>query len=565
MGTGRLTRTCLQDRLRDHSEAFDSLLSLIPAKLYYGEDTSVCGSSFCPAPTILCLSASSHKSPALQDQWQRKKQTKEQARAAKRSKLDPDSALNRNAKEVLDERVRNKRKAQELEPSEDGSVQDEDDAQELQLRGISKEAPGEGLKKRKMVDDEANEKAKAAQPKADDEAKSEKLSTHQEKKLLKKQKKAEKNAEKKKKTKTAEAEDKDDTAEEKDAGARDEDDPTMPGVVRQSKETAEGEETKPHRDMRPIDVSGLADEDTNHTSSEASTPSSPTFDTAEPGEPSAEPASTTTSIASENTPADKSRKIKVPSDTTELRARLAAKIAALRAARKADGPDGKPIRTREELIESRRKKLAERKAHKKELRQKAKEAEDKKREEALASARNSPMLSFGSPEHDLNFSFGRVAFADGTQMSHDLSYTKDKNGKKKGPMDPKGALAKVEAQKKRLAGLDDAKRKEVLEKETWLAARRKAEGEKVHNDESLLKKAVKRKEKAKKKSEKEWSDRVQGVQKAQKQRQQKREDNIRKRKETKQAGKGGKKKGGGKSPGKKSRPGFEGSGFGRRK
>lgn len=499
-----------------------------------------------------------HNTPALQDQWQRKKQTKEQARAAKRSKLDPDSALNRNAKEVLDERVRNKRKAQELEPSEDGSVQDEDDAQELQLRGISKEAPGEGLKKRKVVDDEASEKAKA-----DDEAKPEKLSAHQEKKLLKKQKKAEKNAEKKK-TKTAKAVDKDDTAEEEDAGARSEDDPTVPDDVRQSKETAEVE-TKPHRDMRPIDVSGLADEDTSHASSEASTPSSPTFDTAEPGEPSAEPASTTTSIASENTPADKSRKIKVPSDTTELRARLAAKIAALRAARKADGPDGKPIRTREELIESRRKKLAERKAHKKELRQKAKEAEDKKREEALASARNSPMLSFGSPEHDLNFSFGRVAFADGTQMSHDLSYTKDKNGKKKGPMDPKGALAKVEAQKKRLAGLDDAKRKEVLEKETWLAARRKAEGEKVHNDESLLKKAVKRKEKAKKKSEKEWSDRVQGVQKAQKQRQQKREENIRKRKETKQAGKGGKKKGGGKSPAKKSRPGFEGSGFGRRK
>lgn len=481
--------------------------------------------------------------------------------------MDPDSALNRNAKEVLDERVRNKRKAQELEPSEDGSVQDEDDAQELQLRGISKEAPGQGLKKRKVVDDEPNEKAKAAQPEADDEARQEKLSTHQEKKMLKKQKKAEKNAEKKKnKTKTATAAGRSDTAEEHDAGIRSGEDPSMPDDVRQSKETAEGHETTPHRDMRPISLSDLADEDTNHTSSsQASTPSSPTFDTAERGEPSAEPASTTTSIASENAPADKSRKIKVPSDTTELRARLAAKIAALRAARKADGPDGKPIRTREELIESRRKKLAERKAHKKELRQQAKEAEDKKREEALASARNSPMLSFGSPEHDLNFSFGRVAFADGTQMSHDLSYTKDKNGKKKGPMDPKGALAKVEAQKKRLAGLDDGKRKEVLEKETWLAARRKAEGEKVHNDESLLKKAVKRKEKAKKKSEKEWNDRVQGVQKAQKQRQQKREDNIRKRKETKQAGKGGKKKGGGKSSAKKSRPGFEGSGFGRRK
>jgi hypothetical protein len=31
----------LQDRLREHAEAFDGLLSLIPAKFYYGEDTSV--------------------------------------------------------------------------------------------------------------------------------------------------------------------------------------------------------------------------------------------------------------------------------------------------------------------------------------------------------------------------------------------------------------------------------------------------------------------------------------------------------------------------------------------
>lgn len=512
-----------------------------------------------------CVPASSHNTPPSQDQWQRKKQTKEQARAAKRSKLDPDSALNRNAKEVLDERVRNKRKAQELEPSEDGSAEDDDDAQELELRGISKEAPGEGLKKRKVVDDDTTGTATAAQPATNDEAKTRKLSSHQEKKLSKKQKKAEKNAEKKKK-KTGTLLNKGETVEEDGSATGHEDDQTTPDDVRQSREGVEEEETKPHKDMRPIDVSGLEDEDVNHTSSsQASSPSSPTFDTAEPDEPSVEPESTTTSIASENAPADKSRKIKVPSDTTELRARLAAKIAALRAARKADGPDGKPIRTREELIESRRKKLAERKAHKKELRQKAKEAEDKKREEALASARNSPMISFGSPEHDLNFSFGRVAFADGTQMSHDLSYTKDKSGKRKGPVDPKGALAKLEAQKKRLAELDDAKRKEVLEKETWLAARRRAEGEKVHNDESLLKKAVKRKDKAKKKSEKEWTERVQGVQKAQKQRQQKREENIRKRKETKQAGKGGKKKGGGKPPAKKSRPGFEGSGFGRRK
>lgn len=35
-------RSPSQERLRSHAKAFDGLLQLIPAKLYYGEDTSVC-------------------------------------------------------------------------------------------------------------------------------------------------------------------------------------------------------------------------------------------------------------------------------------------------------------------------------------------------------------------------------------------------------------------------------------------------------------------------------------------------------------------------------------------
>ena len=69
---------------------------------------------------------------------------------------------------------------------------------------------------------------------------------------------------------------------------------------------------------------------------------------------------------------------------------------------------------------------------------------------------------------------------------------------------------------------------------------------------------MKRKEKAKKKSEKEWGERVEGVKKGQEIRQKKREANLAKRREEKGGGKkvgGGGKKGGG----KKMRPGFEGS------
>jgi hypothetical protein len=39
-----------QERLREHSQAFDSLLSLIPAKHYYGKDNTSVGTSDLPAP-----------------------------------------------------------------------------------------------------------------------------------------------------------------------------------------------------------------------------------------------------------------------------------------------------------------------------------------------------------------------------------------------------------------------------------------------------------------------------------------------------------------------------------
>lgn len=309
-----------------------------------------------------------------------------------------------------------------------------------------------------------------------------------------------------------------------------------------------------------LDFSGLQREDDG--SAPDSEPHSPTFDSNETanGQPTpAELASTTTSISSA-APSEKPKHIKIPADTEALRARLAAKIEALRAARKADGTNGKPIRTRQELIEARRAKEAQRKAHKKELRKLAKDEEQKKREEALASNSPgvmSPNVSFDDAQG--SFSFGRVAFADGTQMSHDLSYFLNR-GKKKGPSDPKTALLKVQNEKKRIEELDIEKRKDIEEKEAWLNARRRAEGEKIHDDEAMLKKAVKRKEVQKKKSEKAWKERATGVAQAQRERQKKREDNIKQRREDKllkRSGKKKKKSGAGKKKG--GRPGFEGS------
>ncbi|OIW26463.1 SURF6-domain-containing protein [Coniochaeta ligniaria NRRL 30616] len=545
-----MAEASLQDRLREHSKAFDGLLSLIPAKMYYGEDTS--------------------------DQWKKKKQTKAEAKAAKRNKLDPDSELNKNAKEVMDERARNKRKLRDMQESPEADSEEEQDDVSLDL-DVEKEKPGEGLKKKVAPAETETEETASKKPKLTEDEPQEELSEAAKakaaKKLAKQQKKEEKDL--KKKAKKEAKSDKTTTGEpteDADAEPAEEDQsaPEKKGKPQSKKtkdvihESTESDPT-PEEDaeMEQISLPGLADEE---DSTAASTPHSPVFDTAPEATsnpPSVEEAASTTtsSLASAVAPSEKPKHIKIPTDTTALRARLAARIEALRAARKADGSDGKPILTRSELIEERRRKQAQRKAHKKELRLKAKQEEDLKREEALASARNSPGGSLMSPmipiddEVETSFSFGRVAFGDGTTLSRDLTYEKE-SGPQKKKLDPKSALAKVEAQKRRLAELDDDKRKDILEKETWLAARRKAEGEKVRDDEGLLKKAVKRKDKAKQKSEKEWKERKAGVAKGIHDRQKKREANLQARRDGK--GQKGKKKSG---PTKKkaARPGFEGS------
>ncbi len=245
--------------------------------------------------------------------------------------------------------------------------------------------------------------------------------------------------------------------------------------------------------------------------------------------------------------------------------RLEARINALRAERKADGPDGRPPRNRQELLESRRRKDEERRAHKKELRRKAKEEETRKQEEEIAK-RFSPGGSgslIASPRSPMepgnHFSFGRVAFGDGTQADPSLSSLLDQR-KKKGASDAGTALKAAQNKASRLSGLDEAKRADIEQKDVWLNAKKKAHGERVRDDTSLLKKALKRQEGGKKRSEKEWQGRIEGVAKSQEVRQRKREGNLAKRREEKGGGgKKGSKKGGAGKKAKVRRPGFEGS------
>ncbi|EMR61780.1 putative surfeit locus protein 6 protein [Eutypa lata UCREL1] len=490
------------------------------------------------------------------DQWQKKKQTKAEAAAARRNKLDPDSELNRSVKEVMDEQARKKRKREQMQDGDDEEWSDIDGVEsEIPRQGMKSRAQKDALKKQKVADDETQEmdekeRRKEEKKQARKERKAERQILREEEAAFERQTIKGVN-----KIKIGARQSRTDANSTADSSA-----PDNSSKPNQSIEADEPDSVE-QSDMEDVDVTGITGVDGEQNGENASTspsePQSPVFDTnGTPADSTGQISSTTTSVSSTVPPSEKPKHIKIPQDTAALRERLAARIQALRDARKADR-DGKPIRTRQELIEARRQKEAERKAHKKELRKQQKADADRVREEALASARNSPgsMLS-PAIDTDNNFSFGRVAFGDGTQLSQDLSHSLSK-GKKKGPSDPKTALQKLENQKKRLEEMDNEKRKDIEDKEIWLTARRRAEGEKIKDDEKLLKKAVKRKDQSKKKSTKEWSARSEGVAKAMKEKQKKREENIQKRRDEKLLGKSGKKKGAAKKP--KGRAGFEGS------
>ena len=247
-----------------------------------------------------------------------------------------------------------------------------------------------------------------------------------------------------------------------------------------------------------------------------------------------------------------------PEEKAAAKERLATRLSELRAARKADDPEKKPG-SRQELLDQRRRKEEAAKKAKKEQRRKEKEEELRKQEAEIAK-RFSPggsgslLASPRSPMvEDSNFSFGRVAFGDGTQADATLTGLLDPK-RRKGPADAATALLAAQNKAKRVSGYDPEKRKEIEEKDMWLNAKKKAHGERVRDDTSLLKKALKRQEGNKKKSGKEWTERIEGVQKGQEIRQKKRNENLQKRKDEK----GGKGK-----PKKVKRPGFEGSFRGR--
>ncbi|KAJ5084466.1 Surfeit locus 6 [Penicillium alfredii] len=499
----------IEERLRSHAQAFDGLLSLIPAKYYYGDDTS--------------------------DQWQRKKQTKEQAREAKRAKLDPESG--KTAKDVMDENARKRKR-------DDGTLETDSSDGEEQL---GSENPREGLsrgyakpKKQKSTEGAEKSDPAAAAKAADAEArKKQREDKKAQKKATQKEKKKAKETAKKEKTRQEEKPSDNATEKsEKSASKPNQGAPDAPEDLSDAEDAEDLEEG----DVAAEEGFSLEfnPEQPEQPSSASSTPNSSGFDASNPQSGSSSISSIIPPSASNDAKTSESKPLKATPE--ELKQRLQKRLDELRAARHADGLNGKPARNRQELIEARRQKAEQRKTHKKELRQKAKEEEQRKNDEAMARR------------------FSRVApvvFADGQHTDASLTNVHDKY-KSRGATDAAAQLKVAEAKQARLAEMDPTQRADLEEKDRWLNAKKRAHGERVRDDTSLLKKALKRKESAKKKSEREWKDRLDTVSRAKDQRQTKREENLRKRREEK-GNKGGKGKKAAAGPKKKARPGFEGS------
>lgn len=494
----------------------------------------------------------------MQDQWQRKKQSKEERIKAKKAKLDP--ASYKSAKDVLDENERKRKR--ELENDSESHSPEE----------TSIEKPREGMKAQKpkkqktknIGDTVTADSVNTTDSKAAENAKSEKVRLRRERKRERRMK--------------LQANSKADVLSvEKQLPQRnqlkDHGEERVNEISGEAKQNAEPNE---ELSMLPKDTTTTENEiigqkedgthmDNQHSSSSAS--SSPKHGSSSVSPASQSPSSLPSSIvppkSAEEAP-EQNVSTKLPKiDSELLKSRLQARIEALRAARKADGIDGKPARNRQELMEARRRKEKLRREHKKELRAKAKQDESAAAEAELARLRGSgspSSIDIFSPRHysnltENNFSFGRVSFNDGQQTNSSLSTIIDPR-KKKGPQDPRTALQALEKKQDRIASMDEKKKAEIEEKDRWLSAKMKSHGESIKDDKSLLKKTLKKKESAKARSEQKWNERVDGIQKAKDSRQRKREDNLRKRKEEK-GSKG--KKGKASIKKRKARPGFEGS------
>jgi len=204
----------------------------------------------------------------------------------------------------------------------------------------------------------------------------------------------------------------------------------------------------------------------------------------------------------------------------ELRERLRAKLESLQASK---GPGSKNKKNKKLSKEEKKTKLKE------ELRLKSKLAKIN----AGTKPNKTPngKCVTGSNAKPVYNADGKMVFS-----KFDLSNGGGQASKSKKP-DPKSTLQSIQKQKEQLKKLElkgeTSKVNQLEETSAWTKALDKAEGVKVKDDESLLKKSIKKQEQRKKSSAKKWDARKESEDKRKNAKQQKRNENISKRKKDK--------------------------------
>ncbi|KIJ16529.1 hypothetical protein PAXINDRAFT_113714 [Paxillus involutus ATCC 200175] len=242
-----------------------------------------------------------------------------------------------------------------------------------------------------------------------------------------------------------------------------------------------------------------------------------------------------------------------------LREKLHARMAALRRG----GVQSSEPGNKDELLEERRKQRAAlREKRRKETRERRRAETDTKKEKGQGKDKGSkgksastkigqnqlivPELPASGPSNNHDGPLTNVAF------SALAGSTSKRAAQLKTASNLSQALTQLTTRKEKLAALPEEKRKAVEERERWVKAEARVEGVKVKDNEGQLKKAIKRKDKEKVRSKKNWEERKEQLSASMAAKQKKRTDNIAMRNERRNEKKKGTK------VKTKSRPGFEG-------